>query len=100
MKKSLEKLVKVEVETAPVHTDAEYISYLKNQKKVLVMGSSAYIPFCGTTYTALFNMMPVSINFDNQPHEYPEDVAKFLQRKLDAISNLSVQVKQNNKING
>jgi hypothetical protein len=45
-------------------------------------------------------MMPVSINFDNQPHEYPEDVAKFLQRKLDAISNLSVQVKQNNKING
>lgn len=97
MKKEIEKEVKPSVTK---HTDAEYLEYLRNQPKKKVNGSKSFIPFCGTTYTVLFNMMPVSINFDGEDHEYPADVADFLQRKLDAISQLSVQVTQNKKING
>jgi len=82
----------------PLHTDADYIRYIKSQPREKVMGNTGYIPFCGKTYTVLYNMNPVSIDFDGQYHEYPRDVARFLQRKLDAIAVLNVQVTSNQKI--
>lgn len=80
------------------HTDEEYKEYLEKQPKKKVRGSKFYIPYCGTTYTFLYNMRPVSITFDDKEYEYPAPVADELQRKLDAIAQANVRVEKNVKL--
>ena len=79
-------------------TDEDYKHYLENQPKKKVRGSKFFVPYCGTTYTFLYNMRPVSISFDDMEHEYPVDVANELERKLDAIAQANVRVEQNVKL--
>jgi len=62
------------------------IKKYKNEPKVEVIGSKLYKKHLGSVYTFTYNGFPVSIKFDGTPQEFPQTIAKVINRKLNEIS--------------
>lgn len=58
----------------------------KNDKIVTRTVSKLLAPYLGKVYTFLFNGVPVTIYCDDRAHEYPEFIAKAIDKKLSKIS--------------
>ncbi|SRR5690554_3488049 len=65
---------------------AKFAERMKKEKKVKVFGNPMYAQFVGKTYTYLHNGLPVTITFDGEHYEYPETIAKNLEKKLSRIA--------------
>jgi hypothetical protein len=68
------------------------------QKKVKVLGNEGLIPFLGTVFTIHVNGFTVSLPLDGKYHEFPEGIAKLLERKLAKISRANLAVNKTTKI--
>lgn len=75
-----------------------FFEKLLNEPMVKVNGSEVYKQFCGDVYTFLYNGYCVSIKFNGEDQEFPETIAKALQRKLSAISKANTPRVINTKI--
>lgn len=75
------------------HYTRDFLESLKHEKTVQIYGDPLYIPYLGETYTYLLNGTPVIIKFDETWQEFPESVAKNLQKKLKEISRSNVSRK-------
>jgi hypothetical protein len=71
---------------------------LAKQKKVKILGNEGLIPFLGTVFTIHVNGMTVSLPLDGKYHEFPEGIAKLLERKLSKISKANLAVNTTTKI--
>lgn len=74
------------------------LSKFRNEPKVKVLCSKAYAPFFGTTYTALFNTIPVTVKFDGKEHVYPASVAKWLQNKFLRVTESNIPKVENDTL--
>lgn len=74
------------------------LSRFKNERKVKVLCSKAYAPYFGTTYTALFNTIPVTVKFDGKEHIYPESVARWLQDKFIRVTESNIPKVENDEL--
>lgn len=59
----------------------------KSDKKATRTISKFYAPYLGKIYTFLYNGIPVTIYCDGKPHEYPEFIAKKIDKKLLKIAD-------------
>ena len=75
--------------------DVTYLNYMKAQPRVKVVGSTALVPFCGTVYTTLYNLRPVSLPLDGKAHSFPKPVAEYLENKLREIATLDIPIVSN-----
>jgi hypothetical protein len=75
-----------------------FTTKLKNAKKVKVLGNEGLIPFLGTVFTIHVNGIVVSLPLDGKYHEFPEPIAKLLERKLSKISRANLSVNKTTKI--
>ncbi len=78
--------------------DEKYIEFLKAQPQVDVVGNAALVPFCGTVYTTLYNLRPVSLPLDGRPHKFPKPVAEYLEGKLREIATANIPISSNEKL--
>jgi diphthamide synthase subunit DPH2 len=69
---------------------AAILSKLDKEKKVKVLGNESFIPTLGTVYTVHINGVIFSLPFDGKYHEFPESIAKVLERKLSKISKANI----------
>jgi hypothetical protein len=69
---------------------AAFLSKLDKEKKVKVLGNESFIPTLGTVYTVHINGVIFSLPFDGKYHEFPESIAKVLERKLSKISKANI----------
>ena len=69
---------------------AKFMAKLDKEKKVKVLGNESFIPTLGTVYTVHINGIIFSLPFDGKYHEFPESVAKILEKKLSKISKANI----------
>ena len=76
---------------------AERMRKLAAEPRVEVYGNPLYEEFLGSSYSFLFNDIPVVITFDGQTYRYPKTIAELLQKKLDAAAraNTAKKVSEN-----
>lgn len=72
---------------------------IKKENRVRVYGNPMFVPSLGETYTFLYNGNPVSIDFDGEYHEYPETIARLLEKKLAATARANTSKNINTQIN-
>lgn len=75
-----------------------FINKLRKQKKVKVLGNEGLVPFLGTVFTIHVNGVTVSLPLDGKYHEFPEGIAKLLERKLSKIAKINLPVNSTEKI--
>jgi hypothetical protein len=63
-----------------------FIQKLKKEPLMKVHGAKVFQKALGNYYTFLINGYSVTIHFDGSYQEYPESIAKLLQKKLDDIA--------------
>lgn len=86
-----------------VHADHKnvvtaFTTKLAKEKKVKVLGNEGLVPFLGTVFTIHVNGVIVSLPLDGKYHEFPESLAKLLERKLSKISKINLAVNKTTKI--
>lgn len=59
----------------------------KKDKKVTRTISKFYEPYLGKVYTFLYNGIPVTLYCDGKPRQYPEFIAKKIDKKLSQIAD-------------
>ena len=59
----------------------------KKDKKVTRNVSKFFAPYLGKVYTFLYNGIPVTIYCDGQDHEYPEFIARKIDKKLQLVAD-------------
>lgn len=74
------------------------LSRFKGERQVKVLCPRAYALYFGTTYTALFNTIPVTVVFDGKEHEYPESVANWLQAKFLRVGDSNIPKVENEEL--
>ena len=79
------------------HTNA-MLSICKNDKKVKVLCDKIYALYFGKVFTFVINCVPVTVRFDGTIQEFPERVAKAIQRKMVAVSNSNFPKNENTEI--
>lgn len=62
----------------------------KNDTVVKFVGNKIYAPYFGETYTFLYNTIPVTVKFDGSTQEFPKFIYDMIQKKIQAVSELSV----------
>jgi hypothetical protein len=72
-----------------------FLNRLKNEKTRKILCSKAYAPYFGTTYTALFKTVPVTVKFDGTMQEFPESIANWLQDKFIRVTESNVPKVEN-----
>lgn len=70
----------------------------KNAKVVKVTIPEAYATFIGTPNTYMLNGIPITIYCDGKPHDYPDFVAKHINKKIERIMKSNVHVSKNTKL--
>lgn len=63
-----------------------FLGRLKKEKTKKVLCSRAYANYFGTTYTALLNLVPVTVKFDGTEQVFPESVADWLMKKFIQVT--------------
>jgi hypothetical protein len=64
----------------------QFIEKINKEKKVKVLGNEGFIQSLGTVYTIHINGVIFSLPFDGKYHEFPESIAKILEKKLGKIA--------------
>ena len=77
-----------------------FVEKLRREPKRKVVGHEIYKQYMGTIYTFLFNGYPVSIRFDGTEQEFPETIAKAIERKLLAVSRANTPKEVNEPLQG
>lgn len=62
------------------------LSRCKKDNIVTRVVPKLYAVYIGKTYTFLYNCIPVTLYCDDKPHEYPEFIAKIIDKKLAKIA--------------
>lgn len=75
-----------------------FLYRLKNEPRKKIYCSKAYAPYFGTTYTALYNTVPVTVRFDGTQQEFPETVANWLLDKFIRVTESNVPKIENEKL--
>lgn len=75
-----------------------FLSKLKKEKTKKIMCSKAYAPYFGTTYTALYNTVPVTVRFNGTEQEFPETVANWLLDKFIRVTESNVPKVENDTL--
>lgn len=65
---------------------SEFLKKCKNAKKKKLKLSALYAQFLGTTYTYTLNGVPVTLQFDDKEHEFPDFIAESINAKLARIN--------------
>lgn len=76
----------------------EFIKKLKQEKKVKVLGNELYKTHQGNELSFLYNGLSVYLPFDGEYHEFPETIAKAIERKLKKIAIANNPKRKNVKI--
>lgn len=79
--------------------DQARISKINKETRVKVYGNPMFVPSLGEVYTFLYNGNPVSIEFNGEYQEYPETIAKLLEKKLAATARANTSKNVNTQIN-
>jgi len=69
---------------------SSFIEKLNKEPKIKVLGNESFIPTLGSVYTIHINGVIFSLPFDGKYHEYPESIAKLLEKKLSKISKANI----------
>jgi diphthamide synthase subunit DPH2 len=64
----------------------QFIEKINKEKKVKVLGNEGFISSLGTVYTIHINGVIFSLPFDGKYHDFPESIAKILEKKLSKIA--------------
>jgi hypothetical protein len=75
-----------------------FLRRLKNEPTRKIMCSKAYANYFGSTYTALYNTVPVTVKFDGMEHVYPETVANWLLDKFIRVTESNIPKVQNDTL--
>ena len=67
-----------------------FLAKLDKEKKVKILGNESFIPTLGSVYTVHINGVIFSLPFDGKYHEFPESIAKILEKKLSKISKANI----------
>ena len=59
----------------------------KEDKKVPFVGQKIFADIFGSTYTFLYNTIPVTVKFDGSTQYFPKFVYDFLMKKINAVSD-------------
>lgn len=76
----------------------DFVTKLKKEKKVKVLGNELYKTHQGDALSFLYNGIPVYLPFDGEYHIFPETLAKVIERKLKLISIANTPKRKNVKI--
>jgi hypothetical protein len=76
----------------------KFLRQLKNEPVKKIVGSKAYANYFGSTYTALFNTVPVTIKFDGTEQSYPESIANWLLDKIIRVTESNIPVSRNDRL--
>lgn len=68
----------------------QFLQRLKNEPARRIMCSKAYANYFGTTYTALYNTVPVTVKFDGTEQVFPESVANWLLDKFIKVTESNI----------
>ena len=74
-----------------------FINKLSKEKKVKVRGDSIYVPHVGEAIHYLYNGVRVTLPLDDGVYEFPETIAKDLERRKQKISEMVTRPKKNNR---
>ena len=58
----------------------------KNDQKVPFVGQKIFADIFGSTYTFLYNTIPVTVRFDGTTQYFPKFVYDFLMKKINKVS--------------
>ena len=81
-----------------IRDNSALVKKYKSEPKVKVLGSTMFQQYCGDRYTFTFNGFPVSIDFDGEYHEFPQTIAKVVERKLKEIAEANSPKKVNTQV--
>ena len=64
----------------------------KEDKVKTFVGNKLYAQFFGSTYTCLYNGIPVTVRFDGTAQKFPEFIYDWLMEKINAVANSNVPI--------
>lgn len=73
-----------------------FIQKLMKEPKRTVVGNEVYKTALGSVWTFSYNGYPVTLRFDGTEQQYPETIARAIERKLLKIAR-SIQPKETNE---
>lgn len=76
----------------------KFLTKLKNEKTKKIFCSKSYATYFGTTYTALYNTVPVTVKFNGTEQEFPETVANWLLDKFMRVTESNIPKVTNDTI--